>query len=227
MIISYISDVKILLIPIIVILATSLVIVNHTVFAYANIEISNLQVQPATIRVGDTFSINATLVNNSTNIITVKNGCGGPFSVIFDNHATVEVKKVCNWMAVQIMLKPGEHFTGTGLSNLAYRAMEPGKANATVIFSYIAGNKTVPNLSFGNNVTDISKSFLFTISRQSLQTITMMSSPLEQFKSGITAKDVKCQQGLQLVIKVKNGNPACVTPDTATKLLDRGWAKIS
>lgn len=193
-----------------------------------NIEIVNLQVQPAIIKVGDTFAINTTLVNNSTNTINVKNGCGGPFSVVFDNHATSEVKKVCNWMAIQIILKPGENITGTSLSsNLAYKAIASGTANATVTFSYIVGNQTAPNLSFENNATDISKSLLFTISNQSAQTTPVISSPHMQFKSGITATDVKCQQGLQLVVKAEDGYPACVRHDTATKLLDRGWAKVS
>jgi len=62
-----------------------------------NVEILNPQVQPATIKVGDTFAINATLVNNSPNTINVHNGCGGPFSVVFDSHAAVDLKKICNW----------------------------------------------------------------------------------------------------------------------------------
>ncbi|TLX80357.1 MAG: hypothetical protein E6L05_00580 [Thaumarchaeota archaeon] len=190
-----------------------------------NVEILNPQVQPATIKVGDTFAINATLVNNSTNTINVHNGCGGPFSVIFDNHATVDVKKVCNWMAVQIILKPGENITATSLaSNLAYRATAHGAANATVTFSYIIGNQTDPNLSFDNNATSISKSFLFTISNETAQTSSMTISPLKQFKSGFAAKDVKCEHDLQLVIKAEDGSPACIKPNDATMLVQRGWA---
>jgi len=60
------------------------------------IVIVDTDVQPPTILSGDTFTINATLVNNSTNVINVKNSCGGPFSVSFDAHAKVELKKVCN-----------------------------------------------------------------------------------------------------------------------------------
>ncbi|MDE1813002.1 MAG: hypothetical protein KGH85_09105, partial [Thaumarchaeota archaeon] len=97
-----------------------------------NIMIVNPQVQPSVIKVGDTFVINATLVNNSTNAINVKNGCGGPFSVALDEHAKSEVK-VCNWMAIQIILKPGQNITGSSLaSNIVYRAIESGVANATV-----------------------------------------------------------------------------------------------
>lgn len=51
-------------------------------------------------------------------------------------------------------------------------------------------------------------------------------SPLKQSKSGIQAKDVKCVDGFTLVIKSEDGSPACVKPDTAQMLIERGWAKI-
>ncbi|HET7336704.1 MAG TPA: hypothetical protein VFJ23_02305 [Candidatus Nitrosotalea sp.] len=51
-----------------------------------------------------------------------------------------------------------------------------------------------------------------------------VSSPLKQFKSGIAVNDVKCRQGLQLVIKAKDNSPACVKLDAAYILIKRGWA---
>ncbi len=48
--------------------------------------------------------------------------------------------------------------------------------------------------------------------------------PLTQFRSGITAEDVTCKEGYGLVRKSNNGNPACVKPETAAKLFERGWA---
>jgi|GEM_PF-2919906 len=48
-------------------------------------------------------------------------------------------------------------------------------------------------------------------------------SPLKQFKSGIAAKDVKCKEGLQFIMKNENGQPACVTPHTFDELITRGW----
>ena len=50
-------------------------------------------------------------------------------------------------------------------------------------------------------------------------------SPLEQVQSGIAASDVKCNAGFQLIFKTEDDSPACVTPDTAQKLVERGWAK--
>jgi len=193
-----------------------------------NVVILNPQVQPTLIKVGDAFDINATLINNSTNTINVKNGCGGPFSIYFDNHAAVVLKKICNWMPIQIILKPGENITGTSLdSNLGYNATSPGVTNATITFSYSIVNQTNANMTSSEQMMNVSKSFLFTITNQSVQTTPTILSPLAQFKSGISAHDVKCQQGLQLVIKTEDNSPACVTPDTATKLMSRGWAKSS
>lgn len=53
----------------------------------------------------------------------------------------------------------------------------------------------------------------------------MISSlaPLKQLKAGIKADDVVCKEGFVLAIKASNGNPTCVTPETKTKLLTRGW----
>ena len=192
-----------------------------------NVVILNPQVQPSVIKVGDTFDINATLVNNSTDTINVNNGCGGPFSVSFDDHAAVILKRVCNWMPIQIILQPGENITGTSLtSNLGYNATSSGTTNATITFSYDIVNQTASNMTASAQTMNVTKSFLFTISNQPAQTTTI-SSPLAQFKSGISAHDVKCQQGLQLVIKAEDNSPACVTPDTATKLMSRGWANSS
>lgn len=57
-------------------------------------------------------------------------------------------------------------------------------------------------------------------------TITPIKSPLKQFKSGIPAKNTTCQVWLQLIFKSENGSPACVKPNTAQKLVERGWAMV-
>lgn len=49
--------------------------------------------------------------------------------------------------------------------------------------------------------------------------------PLQQVKFFDTsAKSVRCNTGLQLIIKAEDGSPACVKSDTAQKLIERGWA---
>jgi hypothetical protein len=47
--------------------------------------------------------------------------------------------------------------------------------------------------------------------------------PLEQIKSGTHAKDVQCKQGFTLIIKAEDGSPACVHPQIAQILAQRGW----
>jgi hypothetical protein len=50
-----------------------------------------------------------------------------------------------------------------------------------------------------------------------------IESPLKQFKSGVAAKDVKCRDGLQFIVKNENGHFACVKKETANQLFNRGW----
>ncbi len=52
-------------------------------------------------------------------------------------------------------------------------------------------------------------------------------SPLKQFKEGISVYDIKCNQGYVLVIKESNNSPACVKPQTAQKLVARGWGTLA
>ncbi len=46
--------------------------------------------------------------------------------------------------------------------------------------------------------------------------------PLKQVAQGIDPVEVTCNLELVLIIKY-NGSPACVKPETAMKLVERGW----
>ena len=201
---------KTLHLKIIIILATSLGISTSVAFAddINSVQIQNIQVQPSTIMVGDNFNITATLVNNSTGTISVHNDCLSPFSVTF-SHAIVDVEKPCIYFAISKLIKPGENITVTGPgSNIAYRATDAGVANATITFSYTDENQTSSNTSV--NPSNLSKSILFTILPPSAQTTPPILDPLQQFRSGTLAKDVKCGQGFELIIRSENDIPACV-----------------
>ena len=52
------------------------------------------------------------------------------------------------------------------------------------------------------------------------------SLPLKQYKAGIDAKNVVCKQEYQLILRSEDSSPACVKPDTAQKLVERGWGTI-
>lgn len=50
--------------------------------------------------------------------------------------------------------------------------------------------------------------------------------PIMQFKSGILPNHVTCRIGFQLVIKAEDSSPACASPGTAKKLIERRWGKM-
>jgi len=54
--------------------------------------------------------------------------------------------------------------------------------------------------------------------------VNLIISPLKQMQSGVLAKNVECKSGFELIFKATNGNPACVSPASATKLIAMGWA---
>ena len=194
-----------------------------------NIEIQDIQIQPSTIKVGDTFTVHVTLVNNLLNPIYVGHGaCEAPFLVTFDNHISVSENKInCTLQIIEQRLDSGEKITATSpYLDLVYKAVKSGTANTTVTFSYSMKNQTDPN--FSNIEKIISKSLLFTIYDNSTgfkPANVVVLSPLKQFKSGIAANDVKCQQDLQLVIKSEDGSPTCVKPDDVSRLINIDWAE--
>ena len=51
-----------------------------------------------------------------------------------------------------------------------------------------------------------------------------MDSPLKQMKSGVVASDVTCKEGLDLIFKVADSSAKCVSSNTASQLVAKGWA---
>lgn len=51
-------------------------------------------------------------------------------------------------------------------------------------------------------------------------------SPLKQIKFGISIYEIQCKEEFAVAVKKSNGNPACVKPETKTKLIERGWATV-
>lgn len=52
------------------------------------------------------------------------------------------------------------------------------------------------------------------------------SLPLKQYKTGTAAKNVVCKQEYQLIFKSEDSSPACVKPNTAQLLIERGWGHL-
>ncbi len=50
-------------------------------------------------------------------------------------------------------------------------------------------------------------------------------SPLEQFESGIPIDNIQCRDSL-ILLKKYDGSPACVKPESVSKLENRGWIHL-
>lgn len=58
------------------------------------------------------------------------------------------------------------------------------------------------------------------------QATAQLESPLKQFRQGTPISEIKCMENYQLILKKSVETPACVRPDTAAKLVERGWTII-
>jgi len=54
-------------------------------------------------------------------------------------------------------------------------------------------------------------------------TVIIHPSPKKQLESGIASENIICKEGLELILKSSDNSPACVKPQTAEKLIERGW----
>ena len=50
-----------------------------------------------------------------------------------------------------------------------------------------------------------------------------VESPLKQLKAGIRVQDIKCREGLELIIRLHDNSPACVRHVNLPRLLTNGW----
>lgn len=80
-------------------------------------------------------------------------------------------------------------------------------------------------LPYPISTKDISEEYVatITISKNKKE---IVLPPLKQSKNGIKANLIDCKPTLVLIIKNSDGSPACVKPDTKSRLFERGWATI-
>lgn len=95
------------------------------------------------------------------------------------------------------------------------------------------GGKSLAVKSFDHYVVQLIKVDPYPISGKTISfsdyivTLRILNkSPLDQFKSGIPAREVTCTQDFVLVLKSENNTPACVKPESVSKLVQRGWASL-
>lgn len=112
-----------------------------------------------------------------------------------------------------------------------YSVAEGAMCAAIIVKSFptpIESNLNFTTVEFPlTNYSDVDEMIYITGNYQQPSDTSEFPSPLKQFKSGTSANDVKCNDGLQLLIKTEDGHPVCVKPDTAQKLIERGWAQIT
>ncbi len=192
------------------------------------VQILGVQVESNTLKVNDTFSISATILNRLPYPIYLTSGsCTPAFSVSFDNHVKqVHPNIACTDVAIQQQVDPLEEITISNVNKpgIIYQAVLPGIANANITIPYSAKNQTATDYS--NIDYSISKSFQFVIhgSNETSQNIpAYVLPPLQQIRAGTLAQDVKCSVNFNLIIKAEDGFPACVKPETAKMLYERGW----
>jgi hypothetical protein len=57
-----------------------------------------------------------------------------------------------------------------------------------------------------------------------MEDMTEVAPPLQQMEEGVAPEDVQCNAGLELLLKASDGSAVCVTQNTASILIQRGWA---
>jgi hypothetical protein len=132
---------------------------SNQTFNTTDVEIQDIQVQPTKIKVDDIFTVNATLINNSKNLIIVDfSPRTDLYFVTFDSHVRLDTKQVgIEDSFVKRKVDPGEKITKVNSGSvLTFRANTAGTANATVTFVYYENNQL-------QHSKTISKSFSFTI----------------------------------------------------------------
>jgi hypothetical protein len=63
-----------------------------------------------------------------------------------------------------------------------------------------------------------------TMMEDTMEETMTVAAPLKQMEEGVAPEDVQCNAGLQLLLKASDGSAVCVTENTASILIQRGWA---
>ncbi len=141
------------------------------------VEFLDIHTEPSVVHVGNTFRINATIINNTPNTITFPSECGSSLSAVFDSNVVVPNIHACVGV-VWVELKAGEKISILGSSSgIRYRASDAGITNAKITFTYTVQNES----------KSVSKPFVFTIREGIQNVITAKLNTRFQLKIGQTA----------------------------------------
>ncbi|MFY3740340.1 MAG: hypothetical protein HMLIMOIP_000777 [Candidatus Nitrosomirales archaeon] len=141
------------------------------------IEFLDIHTEPSIVHVGDSFRINATVINNTPNTITFKGLCDSPLSAVFNSNVIIEHGLACQGFTI-VELKSGEKTSVVGPSSgIVYRASNAGMTNARITFTYAIQDES----------TSVSKPFAFTIREGTQNLITAKLNTEFHLEIGQTA----------------------------------------
>ena len=144
----------------------------------------------------------------------------GPYAIWVDLHDNV-------WFSMTGIYKMGK-FDQTTQTIQEYDMPSP-ETHIKFIHSDSKGNIWFPN--YNNNkigviLADASQGKDGSDKNTSVpkQGIAYLPPPVKQVNAGMEPSNVTCTEGLELVLKMSNGQPACIRPSSVEKLIERGWA---
>lgn len=132
----------------------------------------------------------------------------GPYAIWVDPFDNV-------WFSMTGTYKVGKFDQSTGTLH-EYELPSP-QTHIKFIHTDSKGNIWFPN--YNNN-----KIGVILANQPVNQGIAYFPPPLKQIQNGVDPTSVTCTEGLELVLKFSNGNPACIKPSSVEKLVERGWA---
>jgi hypothetical protein len=99
---------------------------------------------------------------------------------------------------------------------------------ADISFTETKSSHLSLQVSKGDTITALYQDSAIMTSEHNISSIRVEESvptPKNQMENGILLDQVKCKEGLELIIKLSDSSPACVKPETKQKLIERGWAR--
>ena len=112
----------------------------------------------------------------------------------------------------------------------AFQLEKSGKLQESTKYHYRAGiqyHNAALQFKIQNDYTNYGKQFSesFKHKRMAKYGSDYMLSPKQQMRLLAEPQEIKYNEGLDLIFKSSNGEPTCFTPSSASKLVQRGWAR--
>ena len=182
-------------------------------YPYTSKIFSVFQIDPEIVRPTDTSSIHILVTNNANFTlydVTLGESVNDSKSLLFSNIHKIDIlnpnqtKTIYGTLYVSDSVRPTDYYD--------------------IWWNIVAKNQTgnmMESMQFHRNLP-IAQNLPHYYSGPVVITL---ESPLKQFKSGITTQNIVCNDGFMITIKKQGHQPACVDPDTASKLVFRGWSE--